>query len=63
MSLVNLTLRVSHFNININIKRVELNQTKCPAAVYNKEQRLQEALNRRDQAVTKYYELNGYRIL
>ncbi len=63
MSLVNLTLRVSHFNININIKRVELNQAKCTEAEYCREQRLQEALNIRDQAVAKYHELNGYRLL
>jgi len=63
MSLVNFTLRISHFNININIKRVDFKKPVDAEALYNREQRLQEALNRRDQFEAKYYELNSYRFL
>ena len=63
MSLVNFTLRVSHFNINININRVDFKKPVDPEALYQREQRLQEALKRKEQFEAKYYELNSYRFL
>ena len=61
MSLVNLTLRIRHFNININIKKDEFKKPVNVETLIRNERLIQEAIERRNTFEAEFHQLNSYR--
>lgn len=60
MSLVNLTLRVSRFNININIKRTESRTSVDAEALGKTEEMIEGAIKRKESYEAEFFQLNSF---
>lgn len=60
MSLVNLTLRVRQFNINISIKRTDSKNSTGAEALAKTESMIQSAIDRKESYKAQFYQLNSY---